>query len=314
PLPNSLRRKWSGEAEVEDAPAAPQKFGKPKKSNKKPADSQGPKSAAVIDAGPDMGDRFREWGGRLRATVTPVRLVAVGIALGLALTFGVIVRKAQWSGALATLQGALDRATAAVQERDFATAAKEYRVAASALDVLGRRDAAAQRIRHSALETNVAAGWNPSPWSVVLSNSVAHQDGKSSLPSEDASWIMFDVLLFPEIGVEEDARRQFQIDLPLMIDNTPVDIVIDGRKWAPLLSGATAEKPKRVIFAAQIESCERSPQGGNATQLQLDGVTAVLWSDEALYTALGLMPKEESAREPVQLVLQSQSDFLESQP
>ncbi len=314
PLPDSLKRRWTGEGDAEPEPASLKKSKKPKSVKKKELGDIPKHPAPAVDPGPTLGDRLRTWGSQLRSAATPVRMVGLAIVVGFALTTVVIYRKAQWDRALTTLQGALDRGAEAVQKQDFAAASEEFQTAAAALDVLGRKDADALLIRHAARETTAAAGLSRLPWSEVVTAWGEAKEGVAALESARENWILFDAPLFPLSDAEEGSRGEYRVDLPLMVDQTPVDLVIDGRKWSALLSGATAATPKRVIFAAQIERGEKPSKARPEALLHLDGVTAVLWSDAALYTQLGLMPDEASSREGVELVLKGQSEFLETHP
>lgn len=314
PLPDSLRRRWTGVEETEPEPATLKKTKKPKSSKKKDVSDIPKQPAPAVDPGPTLDERLRDWGSRLRAAATPVRLVGVAILLGFALTGCVIYRRAQWDRALTTLQGALDRGADAIQQQDFAAAAAEYQTAAGALDVLGRRDGDALRIRQTALELRAAAGLSPAPWSEIVSAWVEGNVGDAASAAAPETWILFDAPLYPHSSGEEESPKEFRVDLPFVVGKTPVDVLIDGRRWSGLLAGATASTPKRLLFAAQIDRAEKPTEERPEALLHLDGLTAVLWSDAATYAQLRLMPDDAASRAEVEGLLQGQREFLETHP
>lgn len=312
PLPAALQRRApertdsaSRGSQTEKVPAAP----KPRKS--KPAAT--PQDQPARTPGPTWQARGEQIVRRLQNWCTPVRLVGVAIALGLVLTTAVVYRKARWDHALFVLQGSIDRGEAAVKARDFPTALAEYRSAAAALDILGRRDAAARDIRCTRDAVEVVASRAANPLLPALRDWL---QGKptNSFPLADRGWLVFDGSLIPSGKVADDAPETLLFDVPIVIDGIPVDVVIPLPTWSRYVTAPQGDQPRRVIFAAQIERADRPAGDRKEVRVWLHGPSARLWTNADVYRVLESDLEDEASQAETTALIEQQRQFLEETP
>lgn len=335
PIPPSQRDRLTGTAASTAAPSqTPTRKPFSKKRSRSETESDGDTRTSERDAnrnsksdkrGNDRSDGSRASGRRTdsrsdwatptpqRSVFTPLRLVAAAIAVGCLLTMVVIYRQVSWDRAQRDLQAALDRAAAAINEQQFENAAAEYRTAVVALGVLGRKDAAAQEIRQRQREVTVAAQRHPQPFAGLLEEWLAGRRPRPELAQlAGDGWHLFDVWLIPAPPSDDSAARgSVQLDLPLIVNETPVDVYLPVTP-AVRKHLTTGVEPTRRIFAAQIERGELPTQERPAAQVWLKPQSVVWWSDAELLTMLGMTtPDQETELQPL---LDRQHESSESSP
>ncbi|HUQ68565.1 MAG TPA: hypothetical protein VM165_03520, partial [Planctomycetaceae bacterium] len=240
PIPESIRRSWSG-VEDEVLPEAPPK----KKSGKKSASPSEPtsrpaKSKALKPPPVPWSQRQQALTTAARAQLTPLRLIAMAVCLTVTLMGYVLYRQARWSHAQSTVQASIDAGTEALSQRDFPKAAQALDEAAAALTILRRRDDAAQTIQRLARETMVCDGLSADSLPQMLTE-LFEQREPAELSARFARrcagrWILFDAPLY--LATEE--KKSVLFDLPLLVGKELIEVRLDGRPWPSLLSGSTA--------------------------------------------------------------------------
>jgi hypothetical protein len=311
PVPESIRRRWSG-IEESGSVALPKK----KKASKKgsiPEDVPVKKQRA--NAGPPpvpWSQRRQELGAAIRKQMTPVRLVALGVALSVSLMSYMLYRQTRWSHAQSTVQSLMDAGHEAIAERRFGDAAGSLRQAAQALDILGRHDDIAATTRRLAREAAVIDGLADDGLPRLLAELFeVHEPGNAAARFSRRSagqWILFDAPLYVSADGES---RTVLLDLPLVIDDHGVDVRIDGQPWSVLLAGSSATQPKRVIFAAQLDRMEPAKKSQPAI-VWLRSDTAVLWSERDLLAAMDMLPDDPDQLAVVETLLSDQQDWLKA--
>lgn len=309
PLPTSQPRRAPGP--VEHASQTVKAPAKSKSRKSKPAATAQEHTDATSRS--NWQEQWQQAVLQMRSWCTPVRIVGVAIAVGLVLTTVVVYRKARWDHALFVLQGSIDRGEAAVKARDFPTALTEYQSAVAALDILGRRDAAARDIRHTrdAVEVVVARAADP-----LIPALREWLQGKPSqtFPEANRGWLLFDGVLIPGGQVADDSPEVFLFDVPIVIDGIPVDVVLPLPAWSRYVTELQRDQPRRVIFAAQIERAERPAGDRKQVQVWLNGTSARLWADASVYHALEIDPEDEASETEAEAIIEQQQQFLERSP
>jgi hypothetical protein len=307
PVPPSLVSRWRGIEEVDES--EPRAKSKGKRGARGEPKLREPTGTAT--AKPPRSKRAAsEPEAPARPWITPTRLIAVAIACALLGLAGTMYSRARWNHAQGVLQGAIDRAEAALNERDYETAVVEFGTAITAMETLKRDAATIVPLRNKQREAVVAAGWQSRPLHEVLSAWLAPDGGTDLEAIAAEGWWLFEADLVPRPGTADG--KTYVVDLPLQVGETPVELWMEPPTWSSHLAGATPLDAKRVIFAAQVERGERP---ANATaRVWLKGSTAVLWAEAQTFEQLELFAADPAEREAQQWLLDMQRDFLERQP
>lgn len=312
PIPESVRQRWAGEEVTAPEPAPKQK---PRKTVVKGDEPRGSATKPPRPPGIPWSERQRQLTTSLRSQITPLRLIALAVCALVGLMTLVLARQARWSHAQAAVQPAIDAGYAALEERDFAVAAKSFTEAAAALDVLGRRDDVARTVRRLSREVAVCDQLSSESLLDLLDELHTKTDGADVAErfarQYAGRWILFDAPLFAELGREGKRSRAVRIDLPLLVREAPVEILIDGSPWPALLSGSTASSPRRVLFAAQLDRFEPATKERPTGRVWLNGATAVLWTESQTLAALEFLPTEAEQLAVVDSLLAAQRDLVE---
>jgi hypothetical protein len=310
PIPESLRRRWSGLEEPVSEPAPKKKRGK-KTAGK--SEGRSPAIPTEVKNAVPWSQRRREVFTAICSQLTPVRLIAVGVCLSVTLMGYVLLRQARWSRAQATVQASIDAGLDALHERRFDEAAKALSQASMSLDILGRDDEAADSIRRLARETVVGDGLAAEGLPQLLAELFELHDADTVAGRFSrryaGQWILFDAPLYYEA---KRKPRTVQLDMPLLIGDDLIEVRLDGDPWPSLLSGSTETTPTRVIFAAQLDRLEPATKGRDSGRVWLRAETAVLWSEPETLDALELLPAADEERTSVEALLSSQRDLLKA--
>ena len=264
--------------------------------------------------------------------LTRFRLVLIAIVLVIMGTIGWGIRNRLLARAETTLRQAMRRGQAALIEDDFDTASAELQTAVAALDTLGRDDVPARRIRQQQRE--VTAIHQSMPVSLVELLHEAEQARRDDQLKDwhdrfrlnyAKTWIIFDTSITPisstekpdaetsdaensgrENSGQENSEVRFEVDYPLAIQETPIDLNIVGPVGPAFPS---AERAGRVIFAAQLQSIRVTQVKPLRWIISLRGTTAFGWSGADTYVAIGL-PIDENTRQ----ILESQARRMGVEP
>jgi hypothetical protein len=307
PVPGSLRRRWAGEEPAVAEPAS-----------KKRKSSRNATTAVARPPGVPWSQRRQHFSAWLRGQLTPVRLVALAVCLLIGALSLVLYRQARWSHAQATVQPAIDAGHEALAERDFAAAAKAFTQATAALDVLGRRDDASHTLRRLSREVTVCDQLSSDSLETLLDelhNKTDDADVATRFDKQCAGrWFLFDAPAYLATDGNGKAARSVRFDLPLVVRDKPLELLLDGSPWPALLSGSTASAPKRVLFAAQLDRFEPATKTRPVARVWLRGNTAVLWSESETLAALDFLPGDAEQQAVIDSLLAAQRALQETQP
>ena len=219
------------------------------------------------------------------------------------LTGYLVIRSQQENHARAVLGDAVRLAEAALANDDLEAALAPLSVVAHALDVLGREDEGSLLLQQRFKEVQAANSLCPKTIHEMIEEARRVNGLDSHSNWEDVlrmayrdHWIVVDTHLSPA-----GDPTQIRVEFPLLVDGVNVDLVLNTNA---LRSLKPAGDPQRVIFAAQIENCQRhdSEDGWIVT---LDGDTAFLWADARDLRILGFETDEQTLR-----VLEAQARLL----
>jgi hypothetical protein len=273
--------------------------------------------ATLRTAREETAEAVREAAQARGSIVTPFRLIGLALA-GVILATGYFV----WQVHLKTvadraLPTHVAAAEAAMRERDIGTAAREYQLASEAVDRLGRQDSQSLQIRQKAKELHAIVNLSPVPLYEICEQ--AHREAPAGEEKWTESfnrlyrnaWIVVegDVMREPlEIGLPPakagDAKTASDneskpvprpvIRYPFPIDEAPV--VLDA-KLAAIEGLDTADGPRKVIFAGQLESLTKEGTKNPVWVIRLHDKTAFAWVDFDTYQMLGLVSDDLGADE-----------------
>ncbi|MDP1797074.1 MAG: hypothetical protein Q8K78_06315 [Planctomycetaceae bacterium] len=321
PLPASVEIQLQGghlapSVAKETKKAAPTKSSKGKNGNKV--------AAALGDAAPvkktksepvlaEPSISFGEW---VRSAFTPLRITMVALAATVGGTVAITVRNARIESARREVEPAIDRGLKAYTSRDYSTAANELATAVTALDRLGRTDAAARQVRQREKEARAAAGLLTSPLADVL-NEILNEKSTESLATRverrlAGQWLFLDAaLLATSASGSRSSNTKLEVDAALIVGKLTCRLEFSqhpGPGWPQPKADAL---PQRAIFAAQLETIrvESSPLADAVIVLR--GPTAVLWTSAEGYAGLIPPPTDEEERKQWQGVLDAQRTALE---
>lgn len=301
PIPDSLRREWAGE------PAPPPPL-KPRVTPAKKTKAATP-AAPVAEAAPPQlswSEQLRGWINAWRSQLGPLRLIALGVVLIVAITGWLTLVNMQRERARAQIQPTVERGLAAFRERRFAESLSALNEACSALDTLHRHDATATAIRQWQREAEVANRLSVYTLSELLGQVASSSSTDSALEQVRqktvGQWFLFDAVVRVAPGGVHPSRARCLVDLPLWLGDLPVEVVFEAWPW----SGPPPQEPVRLIFAAQVEDLKINRAPVPLATLTLRPVDAVLWCYADSYRALWPWPWDADQAASVREVLQQQ--------
>lgn len=225
--------------------------------------------------------------------ITPLRVIGVAILVISGLTIGGLWYRQQFEAAKATASIAADAGMAALKSGDFAKAASELRKAHLAVDLLNRKDPAANHIRRRSQEATALANLASSSLVDFIKTTLASgKEGQTEplrmLSVDQDAWVIFDTNVIPA----PEGIDRLVLDAPLEIDGVVVQVEINSAILTrAALSSGSSESP-RLIFAAQLKQM-LPPRGEPPTSvLELNGTSAFLWTSYDTYLGLGYKPLE----------------------
>ncbi len=218
-------------------------------------------------------------------------------------------------------QSAREQAEAALQQRDFRTAALKFQSACEALDILGRDDVLAQKIRQMLREATAASRLATQSLLTIIEE--AHQtlsppraktEGNlnartDSQPLYAGQWIVMESTVISEMGA--DGAVRYVIDYPLTVDGTTVVIDAELSVFEPLM---VDKRPKTIIFAAQLEGCRLTKTLQPTLWVDLRDESAFLWTSYENYSALGLQIDGPQMEQQLRRVLDAQARIVGVEP
>jgi hypothetical protein len=215
--------------------------------------------------------------------VTPFRAIVVAITIVGSLTLWGLWQRSRIESAKANVLAANEAGMRALNEGDFATAARELTRARKAVDLLHRTDAEANNIRRHCREAVAGNELSETGLFEILAES-GTTAGKSKLATRHRDrWVLLDTVIIEP----EQANGPCVLDMPLLFEDGKYKVEIDSAlvREAALESQAGGEA--RVLFAAQLSEIRPPSDKDGVATVVLNGKTAFLWTTLETYTSLG---------------------------
>lgn len=320
PLPESVARRMRGEVVTPPELDSPRTTSDRRRSDKK---SKKPANETVVkeSRGPVEPSIPREpavpLGQRLRAILTPLRIVMMALAATVGGTIAIAVRQSQLEHARRDVEPSIERGLKAYAAHDFATASTELAGAVRSLDRLNRRDVIAKQVRQRAAEAHAAAGLLSSSFSETLVE-ILNESSNESLSTRverrlAGQWLFLDASLIATI--ETDGRfssPQLEVDGTMQLGKLNCRMEFSRHPGAGWPEAKPNSIPQRAIFAAQIETVRTGESiAGSDAVIVLRAGTALLWTSAEGYAGLVPAPTDAAERERWQGVLDAQRAALE---
>lgn len=322
PLPASVEIRMRGGDIVPEDPRTVEKPAAGKKTKSK----KGTKTAAVSSSDVEPTKKAAPTSRtepvikdtkKSRPVFTPLRLVVVALLATVAGTVTIVVRNARYESARREVEPAIERGLKAYAAHDYSAASTELSLAVTALDRLGRDDAAARQVRQRAKEAHAAAGLLTSPLADVLTD-LLNEKSEEALSSRverrlAGQWLFFDA---PLIATTDSQSRSstpgLAVDNMMMVGKLVCRMEFSqhpGKGWPQPKADAVG---RRTIFAAQLDTIRVNGIGADADAvIVLRGSTAVLWTSAEGYAGLVPPPTDEEERKQWQELLEAQRAALE---
>ncbi len=253
------------------------------------------------------GRTVLEW---LKSLYSPFRLLVLVMLTVVVGTAWWGVHRSRLESAERTLREATERGDQALAEEDFPTASREFAAAVGALDQLQRNDAAALAVRQKARESRAASQLlKVSLFELAGELSAAFDGGDPGWATDFRSlyedeWLVLETELQSPVSTEPGVP--YELDLPLLAGDQPVVVQLPGDLFARFASDSF---PRRVVFAARIESFSHQTDGLRRFVIGLHGESAFLWSSPGVLTAIGFATEEEDPAGGLSEVLAEQAEL-----
>ena len=238
---------------------------------------------------------IKQWWRGLKL-ITPFRAVLLAVVALIGGTTYWVVHSRTLDQAALTITDAVKKGEAALREDDVHEAARQFGLAARALDLLGRDDPQARGIRQVAHETTATSQLAVRTLHEMLGEAIdaGGESADSTWPetfrgSYRDMWVVLDTTV---------TRAAEASDSPIHVIDCPVVV---GKSRASVIAELTAfkvlpqdGKPRRVVFAAQLEDCRPDPSQPHTWLIVLRPDTGFLWSNQEPFQALGFAPDAKS--------------------
>ena len=221
--------------------------------------------------------------------ITPFRAIVAVITIIGSLTMWGLWYRHRIESAKATVLAANEAGMRALNDGDFATAARELTRARQAVDLLHRTDAEANTIRRHCREAVAGNELSDTDFFEIL-NEPNGAAAKQRLGARQRSqWILFDTLLIDP----DRATGPWVLDMPLLLDDLKYRVEIDSALIREAAWESQAAGSARVIFAAQLVEIRPATATDPMATVVLNGKTAFLWTSPETYAALGYVESRE---------------------
>jgi hypothetical protein len=272
----------------------------------------------AADAGIGFGARVAAYVRGFIGFWTPLRLVVLGIVVICGITAAVTLFSDRSEQAVIALTDANEKARAAMAAGDFVAAQSEFTKAVTLLDQLHREDdPLAREIRQLHRETSAIRDIVAmSPLDIVAEADAALLAGKTPQWADTFETRYKDRWIVVE-GDASSADRAlsggaYHVPVPFGVGPHARNLSIQVSM--PLLDSLIkAGKPRPIVLAGQIESCELSRDQRTWT-LRLRRETAFLWTNADNYQALGFTFDDPQTADQTRAMLNSQARALGLEP
>ena len=321
PLPESVARRMRGEVvvpptEPETARTGSDRRRGDKKSRKQTAEPAAKPTSRSPAEPPIPREPSVPLGQRLRAILTPLRIVMIALAATIGGTIAIAVRQSQLEHARRDVEPSIERGLKAYAAHDFATAATELAGAVRSLDRLQRRDPVSQQVRQRAAEAHAAAGLLSSSFSETLLE-LLNESSRESLSTRverrlAGQWLFLDTALIASIDSDSRfASPQLEVEGSMQIGKLNCRMEFARHLGTGWPEAKPNPVPQRAIFAAQIETVRVGESTAESDAvIVLRPATALLWTSGEGYAGLVPPPTDAAERERWQGVLDAQRAAL----
>lgn len=240
--------------------------------------------------------------------VTPFRAIVVAITIVGSLTLWGLWQRSRIESAKASVLAANEAGMRALNEGDFATAARELTRARKAVDLLHRTDAEANTIRRHCREAVAGNELSDTGLFEILAE-YGTTAGKSKLATRHRDrWVLLDTVIIEP----EQANGPCVLDMPLLFDDGKYRVELDSALVREAALESQAGGDARVLFAAQLsEILPPSDKDGVATVV-LNGKTAFLWTTLETYKSLGYVETREEQLQATRDLIARQLELSET--
>lgn len=265
-------------------------------------------------AAASAGSRLRIWVLAFAAIWTPLRLILLGCVAICAATVLYVLSSDRSEQAVMDLKSANEAARKALTAHQIDDAARHLTAAVVALDRLDRHDdPLAREIRQLNREAIAIRDSLPvSPLQIVAEAETAHAAGQGE--QWDATfrtqyrgrWMIIDGTVRRNIA--GPARGQHAVSLPIRFgkDGRGVELNVALAELDTLAKGG---KPRRAVFAVQLEGCELA-RDKQTWKLATSHDKGFLWGTVANYEEAGFGFDVQDERQEVERLLATQRRIL----
>lgn len=243
---------------------------------------------------------------RLKRLFSPTRLLALAGVAVLIATGWYTVHQRQQEQARKVWRTEMDRAGDALQKRDLATLHESLTNALKAANTLRRQDADVRDAQSLLMQTDAILKLSSVDLVAAFSGMVQEDGSINTSKAQSASGSLSGQLLVFEAIVRSSgtATDPCRLDVPLMVDNIPVDI----RVQSPLLVRASQAMPGvPLLFVARIEECRAPADSSRVWSIVLDPSSCVLITTEFHANQLGF---DVSMLPTVKATVERQDEFM----
>jgi hypothetical protein len=214
-----------------------------------------------------------------RKTVTPLRVVLLGLASVLVVTTWWLIHLNALTRAEQNLKDAVKSGEEALLEEDLDEAAQQFQRAQAALATLHLDDARSRFVRQTAHELTALTQLASRALHNIATDAAEFQTGgrNSDWPETFRNtyrdtWIVLDATVTRLSNSE--ANAQYAIEFPIASGTVAARVVGNLKVFEHLPAKPTSQ---RVIFAAQLADCRREAGSENGWEFLLKEETAFLW-------------------------------------
>lgn len=269
-----------------------------KRKQEEQAARQREQAALPPPRGPSIFFRLGNWSAQLLWHTwsgfvgfwTPLRSLFAGLAVALVLATGLMVAQVRTTQAEQLVRQHGASGMKAVEDAEWATAAKDLQLAVVGLDRLRRDDPEAQEMRQYYRETNALFSLSDVTLFELIAAARPEIAKPDKLTWENSfrsrflgKWMVFEGEVKQTAPRAKDQPARFELQIP-WVPGAPGERAVIQADF-PVLESLLKEGPATVIFAGQLAACARQD---DAWRIELNPQTGFLWSHLETYRKLGL--------------------------
>lgn len=234
-----------------------------------------------------------------RKALSPLPLVLAGVTIVVAGTVWWQSHLRARDRARSVIGSAPQLAEDALHEGDLTEAAKQFAQLSAAVRLLGRGDSQARRWTQLARETAAMGELATASLHDIISEAAETGGGSGEgiwpglfRGSYRNSWVLIDA----EVSrADKDSKTGgFSIDFPLIVGEQTGKLIAN----LPIFENRVeaGERPRRIIFAAQLADCRLQPGTTDVWQFELRPDSSFLWANVETYELLDLSADDQTRK------------------